>query len=131
MAKRFLKPELNKANKIFWESLKEEKFLIQKCKACGEAFFPPRLICPECLSEDITSIESKGTGILYAYTEIHARTPGFKTPFIVGLIELDEKPGRFLTRIDASYDSLHIGQRMKIKYERYKDFSVHYFMSLK
>ncbi|MGQ4875767.1 MAG: Zn-ribbon domain-containing OB-fold protein [Promethearchaeia archaeon] len=125
---RFLKPEINKANKAFWDGLKEEKFLLQKCNACGEIFFPPRLLCPECLSEDISHVESKGTGTLYAFTEIRARTPGFKTPFVLGLIELDEKPGRFLSQILAPYDTLKIGMRVKVKYQHEKNFSVHTFV---
>lgn len=124
----FQKPKINKANKPFWEELKNEKFLIQKCNICNEVFFPPRIICPECLSDDIEYIESRGRGILYAFTEIHARAPGFKTPFIIGLIELDEKPGRFLSRIEAPYETLRIGQKMKVQYVHKKQFSVHTFI---
>lgn len=124
----FMKPEYNKANKPFWEGLKEEKFLIQKCNDCNEIFFPSRILCPKCMSENIEYMESSGKGTLYAFTEVRAKTPGFKTPFIVGLIELEENPGRFFTRIVASYDSLKIGQRMKVKYVHQKMFSVHTFI---
>ena len=124
----FMKPEITKANKAFWEGLKEEKFFIQQCKECNERFFPPRILCPECLSDNVENIESKGKGSLYAFTEIRAKTPGFKTPFIIGLIELDEKPGRFLSRIIATYESLKIGQRLNVKYEHLKGFSVHTFI---
>ena len=125
---KFLKPEVNNANETFWEGIKREKFIIQKCNACGDVFFPPRIVCPECLSNDLKYIESKGQGTLYAFTEIRGRAPGFKTPFVVGLIELDEKPGRFLSRIDAPYESLKIGERMKVKYVHEKNFSVHTFI---
>ncbi len=124
----YMKPEINKANKAFWEGLKEEKFFIQKCNNCNEMFFPSRILCPECLSDNIEYVESKGKGILYAFTEIRAKTPGFETPFIIGLIELDEKPGRFLSRIVAPYESLKIGQRLKVLYEHLKGFSVHTFI---
>lgn len=85
-------------------------------------------MCPECMSDDLKNIESKGTGTLYAFTEIRTKLPGIKTPYIMGLIELDEKPGRFLSRIEASYNALQIGQRIKVKYEHFKDFSVHTFL---
>ena len=124
----FLKPAINKANKPFWDGIKEEKFLLQKCNACSEVFFPPRILCPECLSNDLMHVESKGIGTLYAFTEIRAKLPSIKTPYIIGLTELDENPGRFLTRIDASYETLKIGQRMKVKYVHHKKFSVHTFV---
>ena len=124
----FQRPKINNANKTFWEGIKEEKFLLQQCNTCNEIFFPPRIFCPECLSDDINHIESSGRGILYAFTEIHARAPGFKTPFITGLIELDEKPGRFLSRIEAPYETLRIGQKMKVEYVHKKKFSVHTFI---
>lgn len=124
----YLKPAINKANKPFWEGIKDEKFLLQECNTCSEVFFPPRILCPECLSDDLKHIESKGMGTLYAFTEIRAKLPGIKVPYIIGLIELDENPGRFLTRIDATYETLKIGQRMKVKYVHHKRFSVHTFV---
>ena len=124
----FMKPAINKANKAFWEGLKEDKFLIQKCNACSEIFFPPKILCPECLSDDIRHIESSGKGTLYAFTESRAKIPGFKAPYMIGLIELEENPGRFLSRIDAPYDSLRIGQKMRVKYVHQKVFSVHTFI---
>jgi len=124
----FQKPKINNANKTFWEEIKNERFLLQKCNDCNETFFPPRIICPECLSDDIKHIESSGRGSLYAFTELHGRAPGFKTPFVIGLIELDEKPGRFLTRIEAPYENLKIGQKMKVQYLHKKKFSVHTFI---
>ena len=124
----FQKPKINNANKTFWEGMKNEKFLLQKCNDCNEIFFPPRIICPECLSDEINHIESSERGILYAFTEIHGRAPGFKTPFVIGLIELDEKPGRFLSRIEAHYENLKIGQKMKVQYVHKKKFSVHTFI---
>jgi len=124
----FQRPKINNANKTFWEEIKNEKFLLQQCNDCNEIFFPPRIICPECLSDHIKYIESRGRGILYAFTEIHGRAPGFKTPFVIGLIELDEKPGRFLSRIEAPYETLRIGQKMKVQYVHKKKFSVHTFI---
>jgi uncharacterized OB-fold protein len=123
-----MKPEINKANKTFWDGIKDEKFFIQKCKKCNEIFFPSRILCPECLSVKTEYFESEGRGFLYAFTEIRTKTPGFKVPYIIGLIELDDKPGRFLSRIIAPYDSLKIGQRLRVKYEHLKGFSVHTFI---
>jgi uncharacterized OB-fold protein len=124
----FQKPKINSANKTFWEEIKNEKFMLQKCNGCNDIFFPPRIICPECLSDDIKHIESSGRGVLYAFTEIRGRVPGFKTPFVIGLIELDENPGRFLSRIEAPYENLKIGQKMKVKYAHKKKFSIHTFI---
>ena len=75
--KDFLYPIRGRANTPFWEGLSEHKFLLQKCQKCGEIFFPPRVFCPECLSENLEHIESKGTGTLYAFTEMYVPMLGF------------------------------------------------------
>jgi uncharacterized OB-fold protein len=41
-----------------------------KCDKCGEIYFPPRLICPECKSQKFTSIQLSDIGEIITYTII-------------------------------------------------------------
>ena len=127
--RNFIYPLKGKADTPFWNGLRERKFLLQKCRVCGEVFFPPRIICPECFSDDLKHIEAKGTGILYAFTEIFVPMLGFDSPYVLGLIELDENPGRFISRIDVSYETLRVGMKIKVTFvDAAKNLTLHQFV---
>ncbi|MDH7479124.1 MAG: Zn-ribbon domain-containing OB-fold protein [Syntrophomonadaceae bacterium] len=100
----------------FWEGLRQGRFLAPRCRACGELFFPPRPFCPECLGEELEWQKLSGRGTLHSWTELHYARPEFSTPFLLGLIDLEEGVGRIIARIeDASGRELQIGQPMEIQ----------------
>ena len=37
----------------FWEKLREHKLELPKCTNCGKISYPPRAICPQCMSLDL------------------------------------------------------------------------------
>jgi hypothetical protein len=49
------------------------KLLASRCEACGEYYFPRRLVCarPQCLSERMREVEIGPHGTLYSYTFVH------------------------------------------------------------
>ena len=106
--------------KNYWEGLKEKRLKAQKCKECGEVFFPPRARCPECLSKELDWVELSGRGELYSWSEIHMPPLAFE-PYILGIIDLEERVGRIITRIDAKPEELKIGMKMKIDYVDVKE----------
>ena len=55
-------PAVTLETQAFWEAAKEGRFLIKRCRGCGEAFWYPRAICPLCHSSDTVWEESAGTG---------------------------------------------------------------------
>lgn len=100
----------------FWEGLRQGRFLAPRCLTCGELFFPPRPFCPECLGEKLEWQELSGWGTLHSWTELHYARPEFSTPFLLGLIDLEEGVGRIVARIEgASGLELQIGQPVKIE----------------
>lgn len=104
---------LESTTRPFWEALREGRFLIGRCPDCDEAFFPPGRVCPHCAGSAEME-DSPGRGRLYSFTRQYRTAPGFDVPVVMGLIELDEGP-RVLTRIDAEYDELAIGDRIEIR----------------
>ena len=40
----------------------------------------------------------------------------FEKPYVLGIIDLEERVGRIITRIDAKPEELKIGMKMKINY---------------
>ena len=81
-------PEFNRISK-FYENLAQNKFTTAKCKKCGATPFPPRVVCPECNSEDMEWVELADHGKVIQYSEEVAGVPlGFETPLIHAIVDL-------------------------------------------
>jgi len=87
-----------------------------RCKACGEVFFPKRLICAHCYGQDVEEISLSGKGELYTYTIVRAPTLGYQgpIPFVVGQIELPEGLTIQSILTGCEPESLEIGMPMEI-----------------
>lgn len=68
----------------------------QRCTACGQAIFSPRVLCTNCGSTALAWEGSGGHGTVYSATTVFLRNVD---PYTVGLIDLDEGI-RVMTRID-------------------------------
>jgi len=97
----------------FWKAATEGKFLIKRCKACGEPHWYPRNICPFCHSSDTVWEESKGEGVIYTFSVMRANTP---VQYAIGYVTLDEGVSLLTNFVDCDLDALRIGQRVKLKW---------------
>lgn len=101
----------------FWEGLKQRRFLTTRCTHCGEVFFPPRSHCPRCLGRDLAWVPLSGRGTLLSWTEVHIPGPDFDTPFLMGVVDLDEGLGRVVSRlIEVEESQLRFGLPVKVVY---------------
>ncbi len=98
----------------FWEGLNRNEFRVPSCDDCGTVVFPPGPICPECGSDELTWGEIDPVGTLHSVTQQHRTPPGFDSPIVLGMIDLDAGP-RLLSPIDAEYEQLSIGDRVRIE----------------
>ena len=91
-----------------------------KCRSCGEAFFPSRLCCRRCSSEEMTPILLSRVGTLFSFTMIRVKPPHFigDVPYLFGVVELPEgeRIKTLLTGCDQS--ELKIGMEMELVIER-------------
>ena len=73
----------------FYENLKEGRFTTTKCKKCGNVSYPPRVICPECYSDELEYIDLPKTGKVIHHVEQARGVPlGFEAPLIHAWIDL-------------------------------------------
>lgn len=99
----------------FYEYLREGRFTTTRCTVCGHQAFPPRVICPECLSEDLEWVDLPTEGNVKVVTEEEVGVPlGFETPLIHALIELEEKLTLFTRIINCEVGQLQEGDRVKL-----------------
>lgn len=113
-------PEPNADSLPYWNAARERRLLIRQCKSCGAKHFMPRHACPECLSDQLEWIESKGLGKVHSYSVVYrAPTPAFAadSPYVVALIDLDEGPRMFTNIVGDNAISVTIGDRVKVAYE--------------
>ena len=122
--------EDSKATQIseFFQNLKKGQLATTKCKKCAHLLWPPRIVCPNCLSNELEWIDLGIEGELHAFTEVRVGPPlGFvqDIPFCVGLVKI----GGLLisSRIDnAKYAQLKIGDKVWLKVVELEDGRVFY-----
>lgn len=86
-----LAPAVSPDTEFFWNGLRDNKLLIQRCDGCGALRNPPRPMCPHCRSLAWTAIESSGRGTVYSHVvPLEPKFPFFDYPYVVVLVELDE-----------------------------------------
>lgn len=86
-------PENDDLSKPYWEGLKAEKLMVQRCKGCGGFQFGPEWICHKCHSFDLDWVEVGGRGRIFSWERVwHPVHPALKGhgPYIVVLVELPE-----------------------------------------
>ena len=77
----------------YWEKCRSHELWLRHCRACGNVYFYPRDICPDCFSRDTDWVQSSGRGILHAFSIVHrGPTPAFRdsVPYVAALVELEE-----------------------------------------
>ena len=114
-------PPVNAESAPYWEACAEGRLVLQRCRACGEHQFYPRLVCMACGGDALDWTEASGRGTLQTFTLIRrAVSAAFEAdvPYVVGLVELDEGPTMMTNVLAADAEALEIGQRVRVTFER-------------
>ncbi len=86
----------------FYDNLKAGRFTTTKCKACGHVSYPPRVVCPECYSDQLEYVDLPKEGKIITFVEQVRGVPlGFESPLIHAWIDLgaNSPVKRLLSRI--------------------------------
>jgi uncharacterized OB-fold protein len=114
------------ATEEFYRRLRNREWASTRCNACGEAAFPPRSFCPACHAEDVAWFALPTRGTVYAFTQ-QERSIRFMKPDVIGLVDLPGV-GRLLTRFNAPFEALSIGQEVELSfYEVSEQLVLHQF----
>ncbi len=85
---------------------------------------PPRNICPNCRREsDIVDYKFRGEGILKSYTIVRKSTDdyGDKTPYVIGIIELEEGPRLTSQIVNCNPENVEIGMKVVSCYRKLQE----------
>lgn len=113
-------PKVNKVDQAFWEGAAGNKFLLQKCRACGKVQFFPRVACVDCFGE-LDWIESKGTGKIHSFTLVRVpRNPAFKdeVPIYYINVILDEGVIVESKLVGEKKEKVKLGDNVKVVFEQ-------------
>ncbi|RLI84136.1 hypothetical protein DRP07_02005 [Archaeoglobales archaeon] len=104
----------------FYKNLAKGELTTTKCKDCGKMNFPPGIICPNCLSDNLEWVRIPETGELYAFSVMALGVPMIidtYAPFVVAIARFGEYPddGVQISGIifDSKYEELKIGDKVK------------------
>jgi len=119
LAMDFCSPQTEDFTRIsrFFDELRKGRLMTTRCKACGALNWPPRVVCPECVSDELEWIELPRTGSLWAFTELCAGAPlgmDEEMPFSIGIVELERVGLRMLSRIETPFERLELGMPMEL-----------------
>ena len=105
-----------------WRSLKEKYQLIgTKCETCGKLYFPSRKICPTCRRLGRPkSVKFSGKGTVFSYSVVRNAPEGFElfTPYVIGLIQLEEGPKLLCQIVDCNPEDMHIGMPVETVFRK-------------
>jgi hypothetical protein len=123
----FLVPPADEETEGFWAGTAAGELRMQACGSCGRLRFPPRVMCPHCLSTERRWVAVSGRGTIWSYVVPHPPLlPAYSpfAPFPVVTVTLDEDPtlrlvGNLLARADGPINeidpaSIEIGEPVRV-----------------
>jgi uncharacterized OB-fold protein len=96
----------------FWDALRAERIVVQRCGACGGWVHYPRNRCSHCLSDDLAFHEVTGAGVVHTYTVSRQPTaPPFadEVPQIIAVVELTEGVRVTTTLVEVEPEAVRVG----------------------
>jgi uncharacterized OB-fold protein len=115
---RLPSPIRNPENTVLLEAAQENQLLLKYCNSCKQAHYYPRTICPHCGSDDTTWVKSDGLGEIYSYTVMRR---GVAVPFAMAYVRLQEGISMLTHLTNCDFDSICIGQKVKVVFQETED----------
>ena len=99
---------------LFVESEEGGMLQANKCKSCGQIFFPRGALCFNCFSREMEDLNLSRKGKLYTYTVVRMSSYHFSAPYAVGWVELPEGIKVFAPIKGWEEQPLKVGMEMEM-----------------
>ncbi|CCN19354.1 Zn-ribbon domain-containing OB-fold protein [Bordetella bronchiseptica] len=100
--------------RAFWEAAAQSRFVLPRCRDCGQSHWYPRGLCPLCGSTALEWQDAAGTGTLYSYSVMRAAPQ----PYAIAYVQLAEGPLVLTNIVDSDLERLRIGQPVRVAFQR-------------
>lgn len=117
-------PEVNTWNRPFWEAARRHELQLQKCDECGERWFPPEPVCPNCLSTNVSWQPVSGLGRIWSkcrFHHVYFKSMADDLPYNVVVVELDEGPILYSNLRGMDYKDVKVGLRVRAVFDDVTD----------
>jgi uncharacterized OB-fold protein len=112
-ARKIPSPVVNAETEVFWNAVRQGRFVVPTCTACGKAHWYPRAICPFCAGGKIEWRDASGKAAIYSFSVMRRA----KEPYAIGYVTLAEGPTMLTNIVDCDFDALAIGQPVSVVFK--------------
>jgi hypothetical protein len=113
-------PDVTPESRPFWDGCRAHRFLIQRCRDCGELQHYPRGVCARCWGERLEWRPSAGRGTVHTFTVTHrTQARGFRDelPYVLAWIELEEGVQVMTNIVGCDPARVHVGMPVQVTFE--------------
>jgi uncharacterized OB-fold protein len=117
-------PVLTAETEAFWTGGSRGALLIYRCAGCAAFIHPPSPICPHCHCRAVAPAAVSGKATVASFTINYQQwLPGMRVPFAIAVVALAEQADVHLTTtiVNAPLEAIHIGQKLRVLFERHGD----------
>jgi uncharacterized protein len=109
-------PTVTQANAAFWAATAEGRFQLQRCNECDTVLWFPRRHCPSCWTENVSTFDASGKGVIYSFTVIHKGAMLYKDagPFVVAYVEIAEGPRVMTNIVECDVETVAVGMPVEV-----------------
>ncbi len=124
-----LHPSISPDTEFFWNGLRDQQLLIQRCVSCGTLRHPPRPMCPHCNSLEWDTVIASGRGTVHSFVmPQHPQFPFMDYPYIVALVDLEEGVRLVSNLIGIAPEDAQIDMPVEVCFTEFDDgFVLHQF----
>ena len=108
----------------YWEGCKAHELRIQRCAACGQHQFYPRLYCAQCFSDRVEWVKASGRGKVATFTIVRRPvSPAFAddVPYVVALVTLEEGPTMMTNIVGIAPERVEIGMPVMVTFDDWSE----------
>lgn len=102
---------------VFWEAANQNRLLLRRCLSTGKAYYYPRNHSPFTGRDNTEWMEASGEGVLYSFSVM----PRAQPPYCIAYVVLAEGPIMLTNVLTDDFDSLRIGQPLRVRFEPSQD----------
>jgi len=113
-------PEPTIETRPYWEGCRAHELRIQRCAACGNYQFFPRIYCAKCFDERVEWVKASGRATVLSFTIVRRPvSPAFKDdiPYVVAIVTLAEGPTMMTNIVGCAPERVEIGMPVEVAFE--------------
>jgi len=117
------RPTPTPTTRPFWDAVKKRELMLQYDPVARKYQWYPRAISVRTGKANLQWRRVSGRGTLYSFTVTHVAAPGFekRVPYLVGLVELEERVRIIANLVNVDPSEVKIGMQVKVAWEKLGD----------